>query len=195
MPDVGQLYQPFPTTLDGEKALVDSAFFTYDALLTECAPDYPAITATPLTSDEIATNYVTVAQCAYDKHKAKPYEIPKLLVDVDICGTKLGAGWRLIGEDDLATFSEADYQFLHDTLSPFSLQENMWATGPLYFGLTVWIRAHDGTLAVANLEPGVTPDKRITFRSGTTTGPLSGPPTSAVQDPIALRCIRRTDLP
>jgi hypothetical protein len=190
LPDM--LYQPYPTTLDGEKALAQSTTLTYDRLMTECAPDYPAITPTPLTTDEIATNYSTIAQCAYEKHTAKPYWIPKLLADVDICGMELGAGWRLISEDDLDTLTEADYQFLHDTLAPFDQASSFWGT--FYFGLTVWLRAHDGTIAVGNLEPGVTPDKRITFRSGTTTGPLSGPPTSAVQDSIGLRCIRRTDV-
>jgi len=186
LPDVLMLYQPFPTTLDGEKALVGSATYTYDRLLTECAADYPAITPTPLTTDEIAANYSAVGQCAYEKHTAKPYWIPKLLMDVDICGTELGAGWRLLGEDDLATLTDADYQFLHDTLAPFATQEMTW--GPLYFGLTVWLRAHDGTLAVGDLEPGVTADKRVTMRN-------PGTDAFAYQMPIALRCIRRTDLP
>jgi hypothetical protein len=52
----------------------------------------------------------------------------------------------------------------------------------------VWLRAHDGTLAVGDLEPGVTPDKRITMRN-------PGTDTFAYQIPIGLRCIRRTDLP
>jgi hypothetical protein len=185
-PDVLMLYQPFPTTLGGEQALVESATYTYDRLITECAADYPAITPTPLTTDEIAANYATVAQCAYEKHTAKPYWIPKLLVDVDICGTELGAGWRLVGEDDLATLTEGDYQFLHDTLAPFATQESSW--GPLYFGLTLWLRAHDGTLAVGNLEPGVGAANRITMRN-------PGTDNFAYQVPIALRCIRRTDLP
>jgi hypothetical protein len=186
LPDVLMLYQPFPTTLDGEQALVQSATYTYDRLITECAPDYPAITLTPLTTDDIAANYATVAQCAYEKHTAKPYWIPKLLVDVDVCGTELGAGWRLLGEDDLATLTEGDYQFLHDTLAPFATQENSW--GPLYFGLTVWLRAHDGTLAVGNLQPGVDAANRITMRN-------PGTDTFAYQMSIGLRCIRRTDLP
>jgi len=185
-PDVLKLYQPYPTTLDGEMALAQDAIFSYDSLLTECAPDYPTITPTPLTSADIAANYEAVAQCSYDKHTAKPYWIPKLLMDVDICGTKMGAGWRLLGEDDVATLSEADFQFLHDTLSPFPAQ--VLAGGSLYFGLTVWLRAHDGTLAVGNLEPGVAADKRITMRN-------PGTDTYAYQIPIGLRCIRRTDLP
>jgi hypothetical protein len=186
LPNVLMLYQAFPTTLDGEKALVQSATYTYDALVTECAADYPAITPTPLTSDEIAKNYETVGQCAYEKHTAKPYWIPKLLVDVDICGTELGAGWRMLGEDDLATLTEADYQFLQDTLSPFAPVIGQW--GPTYFGLTVWLRARDGTLAVGDLEPGVAADTRVSMRN-------PGTDTFAYQMPIALRCIRRTDLP
>ncbi|HVU52602.1 MAG TPA: hypothetical protein VHL80_18105 [Polyangia bacterium] len=186
LPDVLMLYQTFPATLDGETALVQSATYTYDRLLAECAADYPAITPTPLTSDEIAKNYETVGQCAYEKHTAKPYWIPKLLMDVDICGAELGAGWRLLGEDDLATLTDADYQFLHDTLSPFAPAIGQW--GPTYFGLTVWLRAHDGTLAVGDLDPGVAADERITMRN-------PGTDTFAYQQPIALRCIRRTDLP
>jgi hypothetical protein len=184
LPDVLMLYQPFPTTLDGEKALVQSATYTYDRLLTECAPDYPAITPTPLTSVDIATNYDTVAQCAYEKHTAKPYWIPKLLADVDICGSELGASWRLISEDDLSTLTANDYQFIKDTLTPIAMN-NIWGT--LYFGLTVWLRAHDGTIAVGTLEPGVT-GSRVTQRN-------LGTEAYAFQMPIALRCIRRTDLP
>jgi hypothetical protein len=183
LPDVDMLYKPFPTTLDGEKALVQSATFTYDQLLTECAADYPAITPTPLTTAQLATNYDAVAQCAYEKHTSKPYWVPRLLADVDICGAELGAGWRLLSEDDLSTLTENDYQYIQDTLAPIA-QNDTW--GPLYFGLQVWLRAHDGTIAVGTLAPGVA-GSRVTQRN-------LGTETFAYQVPIALRCIRRTDL-
>jgi hypothetical protein len=185
LPDVLMLYQPFPTTLDGEKALAENGVYTYDQLLNECAATYPAITLTPLSSADIATNYDTVAECAHDAHNAKPYWTPKLIADVDLCGSKLGAGWRLISEDDLATFVDNDYQFIHDTLAGVG-DPNTW--GPLYFGLTVWLRAHDGTIGVGTLEPGVAAGQRITMRN-------LDAGTEALQLPIALRCIRRTDLP
>jgi hypothetical protein len=57
LPDVLILYQPFPTTLDGEKAMAHAAALTFERLLPECAPDYPAITLPPATSAELAANY------------------------------------------------------------------------------------------------------------------------------------------
>ena len=64
----------------------------------------------PLSPAQLATNYDQVGRCAYEQYTAKPYWIPKLVDDVDICGTEMGTGWRLISEADLASFSEADLQ-------------------------------------------------------------------------------------
>jgi hypothetical protein len=194
LPDVLAIYKPFPTTLDGEKAMAHEAALTYDRLLAECAPDYPAITPPPadgsaLTSAQLAANYNAVADCSYVKHTAKPYWIPKLVDDVDICGTELGAGWRLIGEDDLLALTESDFQFMQDTLTPFAASLGTSGLGPMYFGLQIWVRAHDGTIAAGSLAPGRA-GARVTPFDFTKVGY-----TEHYEGALGLRCIRRTDLP
>jgi hypothetical protein len=192
LPDVLAIYKPFPPTLDGEKAMAHDAALIYERLLVECAADYSAITPAPadgslLTTEQLAANYNAVADCSYAKHTAKPYWIPKLLDDVDICGTELGAGWRMLTEDDVLSFTESDFQFMHDTLIPLAGNGVNASLGPFYFGLLVWVHGRDGKLAAANLDPGVT-GGRITpldFTSGYTDHYEGG---------LGLRCIRRTQL-
>jgi hypothetical protein len=191
LPAVLAIYKAFPATLEGEKAMAHEAALTYEGLLAECAADYPAITPPPadgsaLTPAQLAANYDAVADCSYAKHTAKPYWIPKLVDDVDICGTELGAGWRLITEDDLATLTESDFQFMQDALTPVSAAATTSGLGSMYFSLQVWLRAHDGTLAAGNLAPGAGAN-RVFHPQWTYTDHYEGA--------LALRCIRRTDLP
>jgi hypothetical protein len=197
LPDETKLVEPPPATLAEEQAVVDAAALTYEPLLAECAAYYPAITpppadGTPLTPEQLAANYDAVGDCAYTRHTSKPYWIPKLVDDVDVCGRELGSGWRLISEDDLSSLTEADYQFMKDTLTPVAgpAASSSWSFGSFYFGLHVWLRAHDGTLATGDLSPGVTGPRvaPIDYR-------LQGSYTTHYEGGLALRCIRRTDLP
>jgi hypothetical protein len=197
LPGVLKLYTTFPTTLDDEKAMAHAAALTYGRLLTECAPDYPAITLPSggdtgsLTTAQLTANYNAVGECSYVEHTAKPYWIPKLIDDVDICGTELGAGWRLITEDDLSTLTESDFNFIQATLTPLeagaSSDASFWGT--FYFGLEVWLRAKDGTIASGNLAPGVVGSRVAAIPNATMY------PTQHYEGGLALRCIRRTDVP
>jgi hypothetical protein len=188
LPDVLVLYQPFPTTLDGEKAMAHEAALTFERLLPECAPDYPAITLPPMTSAELAANYNAVADCAYEKHTAKPYWIDKLIDDVDICGTELGADWRLITEDDIGSLTESDFQLMWDVLTPVAAAAPPSGLGPWYFGLQIFVRLRDGTIGKGSLEPGVV-GKRVAPADGQINF------TQHYDVPgLALRCIRRTDV-
>jgi hypothetical protein len=182
LPDWDKLYEGLPSTLEGERALAESATFTFTQLLTECAEAYPAITLMPRTTAELAANYDAVARCAYETRSSKPYWIPKLLADVDVCRMKLGAGWRLLSEDDLGTFTPDAYRFLRDTLAP-SADGAPWAVN--YFGLDVWVRTDEGSIGIATLDPEVT-GNRVAQRD-------LGDEATALQRPVALRCIRRTD--
>ena len=195
LPGVLKLYTTFPATLDGEKAMAHDAALTYDRLLTECAADYPAITLPlgdtgSLSTAQLAANYNAVGECSYVKYTAKPYWIPKLINDVDICGTELGAGWRLITEADLATLTESDFEFIQATLTPLeagaSADASFWGT--FYFGLKVWLRANDGTIASGDLSPDV-------VGSRATVMPGFGSSVEHYEGGLALRCIRRTDMP
>ena len=178
----------FPADLDGESSLATSATLTYDFLLDDCAADYPSITLSAdgdpaLTSAQLVANYDAIAQCAYEKHSAKPYWIPQLVSDVDICGSQLGSDWALLSEADIASFSEADFQFLHDTLTGVEPTTANW--GAFYFSLQVFTRATDGTIKMGDLNPGVT--SRMTALN------LSSDQLKQhLEAGYALRCIRRT---
>jgi hypothetical protein len=189
LPDTARLSTPFPSTLDEEKALAHAAALRFDWLLEQCAASHPEIVLTSdpqsLTPEQLSTNYETVGRCAYEEHSSKPYWIPKLIDDVDICGTELGPSWRLIREDDLDTLSDADFRFVSDTLSA----PEAGFFGSFYFSLHVWVRAKDGTIQQGTLEPGLTMGRvtPLDYRPGFT-------PTSHYEGGLALRCIRRADL-
>jgi hypothetical protein len=172
----------FPATLDQEQQVAHDASLIFDDLLNECQPLYPDITLwsagdPALTPEQLATNYDRVAECSYALYTAKPYWIPQLVDDVDICGAELGSDWRLISESDLATLDEADYQFLQDTLT---------GGNGFYFSLQVFVRANDGTLMSGSLVTGIA--NRVTPLPST----VGGTAKYHLEAGLALRCIRRT---
>lgn len=176
----------FPATLAGEEALVHAAALTFEKLLTECAKTDSTITLStgaPLTSEQLESNYRQVAACAYEKYTVKPYWIPKLIDDVAICETELGADWHLLSEADLGAFTEAEFQFIADTLTGTA-----GATGasfPFYFSSRVFIRGTDGSIKLGDIAPGASP--RVT--------PLTATGEQLklhYEGGTALRCIRRT---
>lgn len=200
-PDVLVLYAQeggnFPATTQGEADLAHRAALTFPYLVSTCAPSYPAITldaagGAALSAQVLAGNYEAVARCAYEQHTAKPYWIPKLVNDVDLCGTELGAGWRLPTEADVSTFSEAELQSLAAALSP---ARGNGSFGAFYFSMHIYVRGADGSLKQADLTPGF---------SGTRVGPLPGSngcgagasaagcSTTHLESDLSLRCIRRT---
>jgi hypothetical protein len=186
----------FPGTLLEEQNLTHSAALVFETLLEDCrtnvdyAGAYSAITPaptvgeTPLATATLETNYNLVAQCAYERFTAKPYWIPKLVDDVDICAAELGAGWSMISEVDLADLSEADFTFIQDTLGTTAGQSS-W--GGFYFSLHVYVRAADGTLQAGDLTPSVT-SRVAPLPAGSATSHLEG----VSGAPIVLRCLRRT---
>jgi hypothetical protein len=183
----------FPATLDDEITLAHDASITFDSLLTSCAATHPAITLasgahTP-TSAELAANYNEVAECAYTTYTVKPYWIPQLVDDVDICGSELGAGWRLPTEADVASMTEESFTFIADTLTSTAdakLGASFWGT--FYFSLSIFVRAGDGSIQKADLSPG----------QSTRIVPLSAvgdARKSHYEGGVSLRCIRRTTIP
>ena len=169
LPDITIIYpaqgEDFPTTLVAEAQLMSDASLLFGDLLQDCATNpayagqYAGITlqspsGPDLTPDQINTNYDLVARCSYEQHSAKPYWIPQLVSDVDICAEKYGVGWRLISEQDIETFSESDFQFLHDTLAGVNADFTSF-----YFGLKVFVRGNDGTLKIGLLDPGIPPPR------------------------------------
>jgi hypothetical protein len=111
----------------------------------------------------------------------KPYWIPQLVDDVDVCAVTLGAAWRLITEADLATLDAADLKNIQDTLS--GVGTTFW--GEFYFSLHTYVRAADGKLAAGDLSPGAT------MRVAPLSYQQGGGPTMHYEGGLAPRCIWR----
>lgn len=180
----------FPATPEEELALVQEASLIFEELLVECQPDYPGIVLTgpedpPLTPTELNANFDLVARCSYEKHTAKPYWIPQLVDDVDICGSEMGEGWRMPNEADLVAFTDDDFVFLQETLT--TTADGEW-WGGFYFSMRIFVRAEDGTLAVGDLTPGVA--VRVTplpYQQGFSS-------TMHLEGGVVLRCLRETTI-
>lgn len=189
LPRTTVIYQPFPGTLEGEKAMAHDAALLFDGLLEHCAPLYPKIALAPsgvgLSDQQLATNYVEVARCSYEQYGAKPYWIPKLIDDVDICGTEMGAGWRLPSEADLASLSESDFQAVADKWNHPSADVTF---SSFFSSLAIWVRGTNGSIEIGTLAPGGA-DNRVR--------PIAPEIslTNHYEGDVSLRCIRRTDLP
>jgi hypothetical protein len=192
LPSTTVIYQPFPTTLEGEKTMAHEASLLFDRLLVECAPAYPNITVdtgngSSLSTTALASNYQEVARCAYDRYNAKPYWIPKLIDDVDICGTEMGSDWRLITEADLTGLSIFELQAVSDRwhLSTGTADQTFSA----FFGsLQIWVRANDGSIARGTLAPDAATGRVSPLPDG-----LS--PTDHYEGELGLRCIRGAGAP
>ncbi len=147
----------FPADLAGETALVMEASLTWDFLLGHCAPLYPAITiaeaGVELTTEQLMVNYNEIARCSYEQFTAKPYWIPQLVDDVDVCGIVMGTDWHLPTQAEIEALTEEQFTFMQTTLTETAGTE-FW--GGFYFSLTVFVRANDGTLMRASLLPGLT---------------------------------------
>jgi hypothetical protein len=196
-PDVEILYAhegaSFPASPDAEAQLVADAALSFDQLVTECAQrtdpksgaPYSLADGDTLTPAQLTSNYDTVARCAYEQFTAKPYWIPQLVDDVDVCAATLGADWHLPTEADLASFGADDYAFFGATLTGAADGTSFW--GSFYFSLTVFVRAADGSLQKADLGPDVT--MRVQDL-----GLSAAQRKQHYEGGAALRCLRRTSL-
>ncbi len=143
----------FPATQAGMESVAVKAALVYDDLLVECAKDYPSITLLPpgstktLTPAQLQTNFNRTAECSYKKYTAKPYWIPKLVDQVDICGLKLGPDWRLLNEADLLALQPSELTLIAKTLTAPS--GSWW--GAFYFSLNVYVRQTKGSLALTTV--------------------------------------------
>lgn len=159
LPKVLVLYKQeganFPKTLQGMQKLAHDAALTFDFLLAACKPKYSGITlqpadaTKPLTKDQMWANFNLVAQCSYEQYTAKPYWIPKLVDQVDICQTELGHGWRLLAEADIVGFTPAEITTVADALTS---KGERW--GGFYFSLAVYLRGLDGILKLGQIKVG-----------------------------------------
>jgi hypothetical protein len=168
----------FPTTLAGEQTVAFGAAVTYESLLVQCAATRPAIVlqssgGPALPQSTLASNLEQVAQCAYADLGIKPYWIPQLIDDVDICG-HFYPGWSLPTEADLAALSDADRTAWQQA-----------ANEQLFGSFDVYVRAADGTLAHASLASG----NRSVLPFASIGAPYD--PKVHYEGGVNLRCIRR----
>jgi hypothetical protein len=181
----------YPTTPEGRADLAHRSSLTFEFLMAECPAKYPEIQVRaeddpPLDAEQLRTNYEAIGRCAYDQYTAKPYWIPQLIDDVDLCGQELGPAFRLITEEDLLGFSEEDRALLQNVLST-PLGGGVFIE-EFYFSLDVYARATDGTIVLGRLGLGGGPVSPLPPT-------VDGQPTSHLEAGLSLRCIHREVLP
>jgi hypothetical protein len=200
LPKVLIMYQGqgsnYPTTPQGEAKLAHDSALTFETLLRDCQPLYSGIVLwtagdPPLADAQVATNYDLLAECSYMQYTAKPYWIPQLVQDVDICGQELGAGWRMITEADILAITDAEYVRLQETLAGAQSVGSAgggWF-GSFYFSFVVWILRSDGSVSGALLDPKSSP-RFLPLVSG---NGMPFDPRVHYEGSLALRCVRVTD--
>lgn len=165
----------YPTTTAEREKVVDGVAFTYPELAAECAARHPEIVL-PKPGDPdsvIRAALEAVARCSYTDLGIKPYWIPRLVVDVDVCARKLGAGWRLPTTADLTGLTSAERAAIAATQNE-----------GLYNGPEVYVLGAGGTVQVGDLFTGA-----VRNLSETTSMYLGD--TYHYEGGAALRCIRR----
>lgn len=193
-PKVLELYQGeganYPNTQAAREQLARDSALTFTTLLETCAPMQPDIVLRdpsdpPLSREQIATNYRLLEECAYRLFKAKPYWIPQLLADVDVCAQQLGAGWRIVGEADVLAMSAAEFELLRNILDEVSA-----GSGGFYFQLRVFTSRADGSIGGGDLDPAA--GERLWPLS--TSNGFAYDPRVHHEGGLALRCFRTTEL-
>lgn len=185
----------YPADQAAKEAAVREGVLTFEALLAACEPHDETITlpaeGVTLTVEQLSANFNAVAKCALERYGSKPYWIPQLLDDVDVCALSLGDGWRLLAEGDFAEFDEADYQFLHDTLNSIAAGDESW-WGNNHYGTDVYVRGADGVLKRGSIQPGVATRVTGIAEDWVGQGGVGANRTQHYEGNLGVRCIRRT---
>ena len=114
-----------------------------------------------LSSEALAANYVAISSCAYDPElgfRSKPYWIPRVLEEVDICQNELGEGWSLPTEEFVMAQPQS---FFEDYAALNGAEATPDNTASMYFSLSLYVTGNDGNLKVATLEPGDPQPSRV----------------------------------
>jgi hypothetical protein len=181
----------YPTTPQGQAQLAHDSALTFETLLGECQAKNPGIVLwktgdPPLSSEQVNTNYRLLEACAY-QYLAKPYWIPQLVKDVDICRQELGAGWHTLTEDDVLALSAQDLQRVQEGLAGVQNPGSSQA-GSFLFSMQVWVLRNDGSVAGVNLAPATSPQ----FVPLTSSNGMPFDPLVHYEGSLALRCLRVT---
>ena len=184
----------YPVERPAQERMADEASLTFSYFLGACAQQYrivPPKPGEPLSPEQARENYANVAQCTFETHYGKPYWVPQLIHDVDICQRALGAGWQLPTSDSLAKFNPRHRELLHQALKGLHY-------GGGYNSLLLYARDERDKLTFIDLSP---PD--VQSRTGNRSVSISEAEAKrSLQVPAAsLRCVRdgrampKTDLP
>jgi hypothetical protein len=207
-PIVATLYKNeganYPAGADAQKTLGKDGYMTFEKVRDECLAKDPQgsfgggikkeDSSQALTVEERAANYSKIAQCAYEYFSSKPYSIPQLVSDVDLCADHLGPEWRLLGEDDIAAFTPEVYANIKGALQKSS---DAFSWGSFYFSLAAYTKGSDQTLKIGSLFPDAT--SRVTDPSyPPSTGPkfhleihsVDGGSSGLTSSTVTVRCIR-----
>ncbi len=109
----------YPPEREAREHMADEASLTFPYFQQACAGGYPI--AQPeagkiLTSEQARDNYASVARCSFETHYGKPYWVPQLLDDVDLCARELGSSWQLPTKESLARFNARHRELLVEAL-------------------------------------------------------------------------------
>ncbi|HEY3445078.1 MAG TPA: hypothetical protein VGK67_01895 [Myxococcales bacterium] len=148
----------YPKSYEEAVEVARNAAMPYAELLVQCAALHPEIvlaaSGQTLTELQLQANLEAVFECSYSDFGIKPYWIPQLIDDVDVCSVVLGGDWHLPTEAELASFSDPARQVAADALR-----------SELYGNVEVFARASDGTLRIGSIAPGVRTLHDITYPS------------------------------
>lgn len=184
----------YPKTYAEAVEVVRRASIPYAELLKRCAALHSEITVEvpgqTLTDEQLWANLEAVWNCAYLDFGTKPYWIPQLIEDVDVCAVVLGEGWRLPSEADLAAFSDAARQvFVEAARIELALNN----------GTDIYARGADGKLRRGSMQPGVRTLSAIEYPTwqasdGSKYHYEGNGSSGGTQGSIGLRCVRAEGL-
>jgi hypothetical protein len=192
----------YPTTADGQKALAKDGYTTFEKIRDACLTKDPRGSfsggiktednSQALAVEDRAENYSKIAQCAYEYFGSKPYSIPQLVSDVDLCAEHLGTDWRLLSEEDIGTFTPDVYSNIKGALQKSS---DAISWGSFYFSLAAYTKGSDQSLKIGSLFPDAT--SRVTdasFPSGSKfhleSHGVDGGSSGLTSSTVTVRCIR-----
>ncbi len=169
----------YPRTYEEAEQVVREVSMPYADLLVQCAALHPEIvlesSGQTLTQEQLWANQEAVSRCAYLDFAIKPYWIPQLVNDVDICAVVFGDGWHLPTELELLSFSDEARQAAMD------------AFGTEVFGnLEIFTRAGNGSLVIGSIAPGARTLKGFNYPQGV----YAEPQKNHYEGGTALRCLR-----
>jgi hypothetical protein len=193
LPKTQVLYQQegaaYPGTTPAQAAFARAAALSFETLLVACRETNPDIVVKSeggptLTDEQIAHNYDLLANCAYKQFTSKPYWIPQLLLDVDVCAEALGSSWRTPTETDVAGLTPSEFAAMQTTLDGLGGD----TIGGAFFSLSIWTRMNDGSMKNGQLDPAASPRFLELNKYGAAEVNLR----NHYEGNLALRCVRTT---